>query len=222
MKKKIFIALLTVASFASCDIDRAPYGSMDADDIMNDPDTYLESMMNGAYAQLKAWSDPMHRAGEYAGDNIAIRGTSTDAFFEVISYNRTPNNGRLNQFWNAGYKAIAQTSNVINMFAVGTNEERNSRLGECYDIGVLKYFYFVRAYGRPYYDNPTINLGMPIVNGTPEDIPGLELNDRVSVADTYEHIIADLEKAEELLAVNNGPVYASRGAVHALLSRVYL
>src|SRR5690606_31884995 len=160
--------------------------------------------------------------GEYAGDNIAIRGTSTDAFFEVISYNRTPNNGRLNHCWNAGYKAIAQTSNVINMFAEGEDEERDSRLGECYYIRGLMSFYFVRAYGRPYYDNPTTNLGMPIVNGTPEDIPGLELNDRVSVADTYEHIIADLEKAEELLAVNNGPVYASRGAVHALLSRVYL
>jgi len=222
MKKNIFIALLAVASFASCDIDRAPYGSMDADDIMNDPDTYLESMMNGAYAQLKAWSDPMHRAGEYAGDNIAIRGTSTDAFFEFISYNRTPNNGRLNQFWNAGYKAIAQTSNVINMFAEGEDEERDSRLGECYYIRGLMYFYFVRAYGRPYYDNPTTNLGMPIVNGTPEDIPGLELDDRVSVADTYEHIIADLEKAEELLTVNNGPAYASKGAVYALLSRVYL
>ncbi|MBD1423639.1 RagB/SusD family nutrient uptake outer membrane protein [Sphingobacterium chuzhouense] len=222
MKKKIFIALLTAASFASCDIDRAPYGSMDADDIMNDPDTYMESMINGAYGQLKAWSDPMHRAGEYAGDNIAIRGTSTDAFFEFISYNRTPNNGRLNQFWNAGYKAIAQTSNVINMFEEGQSDEIDNRLGECYYIRGLMYFYFVRAYGRPYYDNPQTNLGMPIVNGTPEDIPGLELDDRVSVAETYEHIIADLEKAEELLTIDNGPVYASRGAVYALLSRVYV
>lgn len=222
MKKKIFIALLAAASFASCDIDRAPYGSMDADDIVNDPDTYLESMINGAYGQLKAWSDPMHRAGEYAGDNIAIRGTSTDAFFEFVSYNRTPNNGRLNQFWNAGYKAIAQTSNVIDMFAEGQSEEIDNRLGECYYIRGLMYFYFVRAYGRPYYDNPETNLGMPIVNGTPEDIPGLELDDRVSVAETYKHIIADLEKAEELLSINNGPVYASKGAVYALLSRVYL
>ncbi|PRD52566.1 RagB/SusD family nutrient uptake outer membrane protein [Sphingobacterium gobiense] len=222
MKKKIFIALMAAAAFVSCDIDRAPYGSMDADDIMNDPDTYLESMINGAYGQLKAWSDPMHRAGEYAGDNIAIRGTSTDAFFEFISYNRTPNNGRLNQFWNAGYKAIAQTSNIIDMFAEGQSEEINNRLGECYYIRGLMYFYFVRAYGRPYYDNPETNLGMPIVNGTPEDIPGLELEDRVSVAATYQQIIADLERAEELLTMNNGPTYASKGAVYALLSRVYL
>lgn len=222
MKKKIFIALLVTAGFASCDIDRAPYGSMDADDIMNDPDTYMESMINGSYAQLKAWSDPMHRAGEYAGDNIAIRGTSTDAFFEFISYNRTPNNGRLNQFWNAGYKAIAQTSNVIDMFAEGQSQEIDNRLGECYYIRGLMYFYFVRAYGRPYYDNPETNLGMPIVNGTPEDIPGLELDDRVSVAETYKHIIADLEKAAALLTIDNGPVYASKGAVYALLSRVYL
>ncbi len=222
MNKKIIIALVATACFASCDIDRAPYGSMDADQIIDDPNTYLESMMNGAYAQLKTWSDPMHRAGEYAGDNIMIRNTSTDAFFEFISYRRTPNNGRLNQFWNAGYKAIAQVSNMINMFEEGQSDEIDNKLGEAYYIRGLMYFYFVRAYGRPYYDNPQTNLGMPIVNGTPEDIPGLELDDRVSVAETYEHIIADLEKAEELLTINNGPIYASQGAVHALLSRVYL
>lgn len=222
MNKKIFVVLMAVVGFASCDIDRTPYGSMDADDIIDDPGTYLESMINGAYGQLKAWSDPMHRAGEYAGDNIAIRGTSTDAFFEFISYNRTPNNGRLNEFWNAGYKAIAQASNVINMFEEGQNEEIDNRLGECYYIRGLMYFYFVRAYGRPYYDNPETNLGMPIVNGTPDDIPGLELEDRASVAETYEHIISDLEKAEALLTIDNGPVYASEGAVQALLSRVYL
>lgn len=220
--KKILIALLALGSFASCDIDRMPYGSLDAEDIMNDPDTYLESMLNGAYGQLKAWSDPMHRAGEYAGDNIMIRNTSTDAFFEFISYRRTPNNGRLNQFWNAGYKAIAQVSNMMDMFEEGQSAEIDNKLGEAYYIRGLMYFYFVRAYGRPYYQNPETNLGMPIVNGTPEDVPGLELEDRVSVKATYEHIIADLKKAEELLTINNGPVYASKGAAQALLSRVYL
>lgn len=222
MKKKIFAALLAVATFASCDIERMPFGSMDADDIIDDPDTYMESMINGAYGQLKAWSDPMHRAGEYAGDNMMIRGVSTDAFFEFISYARTPNNGRLDQFWNSGYRAIAQVSNIIDMFEEGESEELNNRIGECYYIRGLMYFYFVRAYGRPYYQDPHNNLGMPIVNGTPEDIFGLELPDRVSVHETYEHIIADLQKAEELLTLDNGPVFASENAAQALLSRVYL
>ncbi|MFD2967597.1 RagB/SusD family nutrient uptake outer membrane protein [Sphingobacterium bambusae] len=222
MMKKIYIALLTCASIASCDIDRLPYGSMDTDRIENDPNAYIQSLLNGTYAQLKAWSDPMHRCGEYAGDNMMIRGSSTDAFYEFISFSRTPNNGRLNQFWNAGYKAIAQASNIIDMFEEGQNVEFDNKLGECYYIRGLMYFYLVRAYGRPFYQNPSVNLGVPIVNGTPEDVVNLELPDRATVQQTYEQIIADLLKAEEMLTIDNGAIYASKGAAQALLSRVYL
>ena len=94
-------------SQSSCNVERLPYGSMATDQIQQNPDNYLDALMNGAYAQLGSWSDPMHRCGEYAGDNVAIRGYSTDAFFEFISYARTPNNYRLDRFWNSGYKAIA-------------------------------------------------------------------------------------------------------------------
>ena len=57
----------------------------------------------------------MHRLGEYAGDNMMIRGASTDAFYEFITYSRTPDNYRLQSFWDYGYKAIAQASNIIDM-----------------------------------------------------------------------------------------------------------
>jgi len=210
------------AILASCDLARTPYGSMDSGSIVSDPEASLESLLNGTYAQLKAWSDPMHRCGEYAGDNIMIRGSSTDAFYEFISFARTPDNGRLSQFWNSGYKAIAQASNVINMFEEGTSPEIDNKLGECYYIRGLLYFYFVRAYGRPYYQSPETNLGVPIVNGTPDDVVNMTLPDRATVKETYEQVIADLKKAEELLAEDNGPIYASAGAAQAMLSRVYL
>ncbi|WP_114790409.1 RagB/SusD family nutrient uptake outer membrane protein [Niabella yanshanensis] len=220
--KKIFIILLISALFTSCDIDRYPYGSMDTDRIVTDPEASLKSLLNGTYAQLKAWSDPMHRCGEYAGDNIMIRGSSTDAFYEFISFSRSPNNGRLNQFWNSGYKAIAQASNVISMIQEGKSADIDNNLGECYYIRGMLYFYFVRAYGRPYYQNPETNLGVPIVNGTPPDVINLELPDRATVKATYEQVISDLKKAETLLTKKSGPVYASKGAAQAMLSRVYL
>ncbi len=220
--KKIFIILLISALFTSCDIDRYPYGSMDSDRIVTDPEASLQSLLNGTYAQLKAWSDPMHRCGEYAGDNIMIRGSSTDAFYEFISFSRSPNNGRLNQFWNSGYKAIAQASNVINMIEEGKSADIDNNLGECYFVRGMLYFYFVRAYGRPYYQSPETNLGVPIVNGTPPDVINLELPDRATVKATYEQVISDLKKAETLLTKKKGPVYASKGAAQAMLSRVYL
>ena len=119
MKKIAILLLATACSFTACDIERLPYGSMAAEQIKDDPDGSLESLLNGCYAQMKNWSDVMHRCGEYAGDNIVIRGTSTDAFYEFISYSRTPNNYRLQTFWDNSYKIIAQSSNIIKMINQG-------------------------------------------------------------------------------------------------------
>ena len=220
--KKIFITVLAIASLTACDIDRYPYGDMDSETIANDPDASLESLLNGMYAQLKSWSDPMHRCGEYAGDNMMIRGSSTDAFYEFISYARTPNNYRLTQFWDSGYKAIAQASNIINMIEEGQSTDIDSKIGEAYYVRGMMYFYLCRAYGRPYYQNPETNLGVPIVNGTPDDIINLELEDRATVKETYEQAINDLKKAEELLSLDKDPIYASKEAAQAMLSRIYL
>lgn len=222
--KKIFSLLLGVSLLASCDIDRLPYGSMSTPDI--DPENQFTELLNGTYAQLKTWSDPMHRCGEYAGDNICKDKHSTDAFFDFISFNRTPNNGRLQNFWDYGWKAIAQASNVIKMAQEGESQTVDHQLGECYYIRGLCYFYFVRAYGRPYYQAPEKNLGVPIVNGTPEDVNNMFFEDRATVADTYKQVIADLTKAADLMEKGKtdreGPAYASKEAAWALLSRVYL
>ncbi len=222
MKKIVLYSLLVAGIlFSSCDINRLPYGSMPDENIKQDPDASLETLLNGTYAQLKGWSDVMHRCGEYAGDNIMIRGTSTDAFYEFISYSRTPNNYRLQSFWDNSYKAIAQSSNIFKMIEEGQSPEVDNQLGELYFLRGMMYYYLCRAYGRPYAQNPTSSLGVPIVNGTPEDVFG-ELPDRSSVADTYKQAIADLEKATTLLTIDKGPAYASKTAAQALLSRIYL
>lgn len=223
MKRIITILIAAAFSLTACDIDCLPYGSMEADKIVNDPDASLDGLINGMYAQLKAWADPMHRCGEYAGDNMVIRGNSTDAFFEFISFSRTPQNYRLQNFWDYGYKAIAQASNIIKMIEEGQSAEIDNKLGECYYVRGMMYFYLCRAYGRPYYQAPDRNLGVPIVNGTPDDVLGeMFLPDRATVKDTYEQAINDLKKAARLITENKGAIYASRGAAHAMLSRVYL
>lgn len=220
--KKILAILFAIIAISSCKIDRAPFGSMESERINKNPEESIDGLLNGVYAQLKAWSDPMHRLGEYAGDNIMIRGSSTDAFYEFISFARTPNNGRLSTFWDSGYKAIAQASNIINMIPQGKNATLDSKLGECYYVRGMMYFYLVRAFGRPYYQSPETNLGVPIVNGTPKDVINLNLPDRATVKATYEQAIADLKKAEEMISVNKGPIFASKEAAQAMLSRVYL
>lgn len=222
--KKIFTILVAASiSLTACDIECLPYGSMAAEQITNDPDASLDALMNGMYAQLKTWSDPMHRCGEYAGDNMMIRGSSTDPFFEFISFSRTPNNYRLQNFWDYGYKAIAQASNIIKMIEEGQSAEIDNKIGECYYVRGMMYFYLCRAYGRPYYQAPDKNLGVPIVNGTPDNVVGeMFLPDRATVKETYEQAINDLKAAERLMTIDKGAIYASKGAAQAMLSRVYL
>ena len=223
MRKIVYLLCLT-GLMSACSIDREPHGSLSSNKITENPDESVDAMVRGVYAQLKSWSDPMHRCGEYAGDNIMIRGASTDAFFEFITFNRTPDNYRLDDFWNSSYKAIAQASNAIKLYQDKTDDNVKTKVGECYFVRGMIYFYLVRAYGRPYYQDPKTNLGVPIVNGTPKDVfDKFTLPDRATVADTYQQAIADLKKAEELLPETNGnPGYASKGAAQAMLSKVYL
>ena len=215
--------LLAAITLAACDIERLPSNSMSASKITGDPSTSLGALMNGMYAQLKTWSDPMHRCGEYAGDNMMIRGSSTDAFYEFISFSRTAKNYRLQNFWDYGYKAIAQASNIISMIKEGQGAEIDNNLGECYYVRGMLYFYLARAYGRPYYQAPDKNLGVPIVNGTPENVLGDMLRpDRATVEKTYAQAIEDLKKAESLMTIDKGVAYASKEAAWAMLSRIYL
>jgi hypothetical protein len=222
MKKLVTIIIAVACTMTACDIERLPSISLPAESITNDPSGSLDALLNGAYSQMKSWSDVMHRCGEYAGDNIMIRGSSTDAFFQFISYSRTPQNSRLQTFWDNSYKGIAQTSNIINMIAEGQSPEIDNKLGECYFLRGMFYFYLCRAYGRPYYQEPEKNLGVPIVNGTPKDVINMHLPDRSTVAETYAQVISDLQKAAELISVNKGAAFASKEAAWALLSRVYL
>jgi tetratricopeptide (TPR) repeat protein len=220
--KKLLIPFLGLLLLTGCDIDRYPSTALSAEKIKEDPSASFDELVNGAYAQMKTWSDVMHRCGEYAGDNMMIRGSSTDAFYQFISYSRTPSNSRLKSFWDNSYKAIAQTSNIIKLFDEGKDEAVDNKLGECYFLRGLMYFYLCRAYGRPYYQSPETNPGVPIVNGTPDDLFHMDLPDRATVQETYAQAIADLEKAAELLTIDQGPAYASREAAWAILSRIYL
>ena len=221
--KKIWIIWLAAISLTACDLERLPATQMQSKQVEENPSENLDALVTGMYAQLKSWSDPMHRCGEYAGDNMMIRGSSTDAFFEFISFSRTPNNYRLQSFWDQGYKAIAQASNILKMVKEGQGKEIDNQLGECYFVRGMMYFYLCRAYGRPYYQAPDKNLGVPIVNGTPDDVlENLHLDNRATVKATYEQAINDLKQAEKLMTIDKGPAYASKEAAQALLSRVYL
>lgn len=221
--KKIFAILLGAAcTLGSCDLERLPYGSMASESVTNNPEKALDGLVLGCYAQMKGWADVMHRLGEYAGDNVTMRGTTGDAFWDFISYDRSPDNGRLSSFWNGSYKLITQSSNIIDMIEEGKSAGTDQLLGECYCLRGMMYFYLGRAFGRPYSQEPTKNLGVPIVNGTPDDVFNLQLPDRSTVEETYAQAIKDLTKSTDLMTEKKSSIYVSDEVAYALLSRIYL
>ncbi|MDQ6469285.1 RagB/SusD family nutrient uptake outer membrane protein [Flavobacterium sp. LHD-80] len=220
--KKIFILCMAISFLSSCELDREPFDSYTQDKIQEDKEASIEVLLNGCYAQLKGWADVMHRVGEYPGDNIMIRGTSTDSFYSFISYQHIPDNGRLSVFWNNSYKIISQSSDLIKIIKEGESAAVDQQLGEAYYLRGMIYFYLCRTYGRPYSQSPETNLGVPIVNGLPADLNNLTLPDRSTVKDTYAQAISDLKKAEALMTADRPAAYATKEAAQAMLSRVYL
>ena len=221
MKKLLIFAAAAASMFTSCDIERTPYDKYLEDDIANDKEA-VNVILNGCYGQLRDWSDVMHRVGEYAGDNMMIRSSSTDPFFEFISYQHSPQNDRLNTFWNNSYKVISQSSDLMKSLEEGTSPEMDQKLGEAYYLRGMMYFYLCRAYGRPYDQSPETNLGVPILNGLPADLDNLILPDRSTVKETYAQAISDLREGERLMNEARSAIYASKEVAQAMLSRVYL
>lgn len=221
--KYIIFAAIGLFVLSSCDLDRFPDNAYTKDKIEADKEAAFQILVNGCYAELKSWSDVMHRVGEYPGDNIMIRGTSTDAFYPFISYQHITDNYRLANFWNSSYKVISQASDLIKISEEGSDAEKNQKLGEVYYLRGMCYFYLCRVFGRPYYQSPEVNPGVPILlDGTPADVSNLTLPDRSTVKDTYEQAISDLRKAESLMTINKTASYATKEAAQAMLSRIYL
>ena len=226
IKKVIIYSLFLVAgtSFSACDIERFPYTAIADEEIRRDPVLLIDELITGTYSLLRTWSDWAHRVGEFSGDNLMIRGVSTGTSFLILGYANNPASSFTDIVWNNSYATIAQASNIINMVPRGINPTVDNRLGEAHFIRGMVYFHLVRVYGRPFWDNPDRPLGgVPIVNGTPDDVSGrIELPDRSTVREVYQQVLEDLYTALELLTIDNGNTFASRVATQALLSRIYL
>ena len=215
--------MLITMSFVSCDLTRDPYDQISVDDLFEDPGA-IESATVGNYALLKGdlgydgWIDQLHRISEYAGDNVSLSGTTSDALFYLYNYQSITTNARVASFWRSNYKLTVGCNTIIEKLEEGASEETDQLLGENYYLRALAYFQMGNVFGRPYNQRGQFDLSVPLkLTSDTEDRP-----DRNTIEEVYAQVISDLEKAESLMTINKGPSYASKYAAEALLSRVYL
>ena len=133
--------------------------------------------------------------------------------------------------WSFAYYTLANANEVLdNVDGKADEQTVNGIKAEALFLRAISHFDLVRTFGQPYTQvDPTTSLGVPVMlhatNGTPA---------RNTVAEVYEQIEADLLEAEKLMpddyntegtyhqVVADYKAVASKEAIQALLSRVYL
>ncbi len=130
----------------------------------------------------------------------------------------------INVAWKNSYEDIAIANYVIELIddAKGEEEEKHYVKGEAYFVRALSYFNLLNLYGVPFVaETADTDLGVPLRT----DIGVEEVYYRNTVAECYEQIEHDLEKALTLIEeseVEKTKWHPNTKAIKILLSRVYL
>lgn len=217
MKRNILIGLLFLLTSCSNFLDVEPELAVSDEQSITNGKSAVAAL-NGVYNKLA--SDNYHGVSfrfiaNLAGDNLRWVGNSPSNrefdVFEVFT-----SNTRVESLWNSIYSTINGSNHIIvkvpeiqdQAFSDG---ERKRVLGEAYFVRALSYFDLVRYWGD-----------VPIVlkpTGSVVDGQGIA---RSPKSEVFKQILADLELAEENLQLSNTKSRASKGAVWAFKSSVYL
>jgi hypothetical protein len=122
------------------------------------------------------------------------------------------------------YEVLNAANNIIGAvpdLPQGSDDRKNTLLGQALAIRALVHFDLLRFYAQPFDFTPD-GSHTGIVIRTAADRPVIEEQARSSVSDAYSLIIEDLERAIILLPPYNNPYYIRAEAAKALLARVYL
>jgi len=221
--KKYFIILILLATFTSCEnqLETFPTSSIAADEAFKNEGDYTNAV-RGAYRAMLS--------GNYYGG--ALQG------FDVMSDNLIiSQEGRLSQQFrhdwgydpNTGFAAflasaytVVQDANFVlaNIDALDEGDFKNNIKGEALALRALAHFDIARYFAKiPTQSNDAdSSLAMPYV--TVPDVN--DLPSRITVAEYYTNLVADLSEAATLVNADNGTYQMGADAVNGILARVYL
>lgn len=224
-------ALVCAITFTGCIKDVTPSDSITTGTLTSTTEG-LTNAVNGAYALFKdhvefngtADDNNMYlrqffQLSDFAGDDIVCAQVTEDPLFYSFSLNHSPTQTNARYFWYISYKIINDCNTVIEAVEANQTDDptRKQLLGECYFLRAFADFNLVRLFARPYTQDKT---APGIILRTSTSDPAQKA--RATVEETYNQIIADAQKAADLMDQSRGVTYASKEAAWALLSRAYL
>ncbi len=213
---------ITAFSIGSCRKTYLPSTSIDESSALTNAGD-IETATIGTYAIFK---DPGYvRSGhflmEYQSDEVAQGQNSSDDLTRAYRYTQLTTSTHPALFWAQAYKAASAANRIIGVIEDNATADLRQLKGENLFIRAMMHFNLVRIFGRPYPQGAGNNPGVPILKDGLSDDEKLTLS-RSSVKEVYDFIIADLQKAADLMTIRKSNSFASREVALALLARVYL
>jgi hypothetical protein len=218
------LLLLIVTSFSSCkkilDVV-SPNQVADADVFKG-----VEGVRNariGMYATLESqdyYGAIYPLLAECYSDNGTTGGYDVIDLNDIAYRTVQPSNIYVEDTYIAIYNTIYTANKIINNIdkvADMDDDEKSNILGEAYFIRSLANFDLLRMFGEHWDKNSAYGISI-VTTSDAVKTPVV----RSTVDDSYEQIIADLQKAVTSLNSYNGAQYVSVSAAKALLARVYL
>ena len=229
---KVFItAFVVTIALSSCIKDITPSDAITTETLTSSTEG-LTNAVNGAYALFKdhvmfngtADDNNMYlrqffQLSDFASDDIVCGQVTEDPLFYSFSLAHSPTQTNTRYFWYISYKIINDANTVIAAVEANATDDptRKQLLGECYFLRAFCHFNLVRLFAKPYTQDKT---APGIILRTSTSDPAQK--ERSTVEEVYTQIVADAQKAADLMDQSRGVMYASKEAAWALLSRVYL
>ena len=229
MKKinSIYLLLIVALLLNGCfSLDQEPYDETKATNTFNTPKE-VRFWLNNIYSAIR---------NNHQGETMYLTDLQADYLNLTINNRRdvirdfqrygelNSSNGNILNIWDTQYNIIANINAAIEGTENKENQEEIKPLrGELFLSRAYCYSYLVTHFCKPYNaTNAANDLGLPLVI---EKMDSREAPLRSSLADTYQFILSDIEKAIHLLSNQTGRVGATTftvDAAKALKARVLL
>lgn len=217
MKTRYKIATMALLmSVFACDLNEEPYGFYSEDNFYKSASD-AESAVDYAYDALTflEYSRAIFYVGDLPTEECGPKGDETADNqnldkWQVGTFNT---NRMLGNYFKYAYIAINRTNAVIKNVPNGKFEQdlKDKFLGEAYFLRAWNYFNLVKNFGK-----------VPMHTSVVETVSQTAAPMAKNLDEVYDFIIADAEKAIELLKVNQALGRADKVAAQALLAKVYL
>lgn len=236
MKKiiNIFFVVLTVLSVTSCDdfLDITPDGQVKREELLSTSEG-IEDALYGVYAQLRSnnlyGQELSYSYLEVMAQTMDCYGNDPVTALGKYDYKYSTVESMFESIWTSMYNNISNANSILRSPLIeGANSYPFTIYrGEALALRAFMHFDLMRIYTEQITLNPTAK-GIPYATEFSLNTPEFE-----SLAKNYEHVLADLLEAEELLAgedeykntslfMTDRQIHLNVHAVRALLARVYL